>query len=255
MKGFTKGKGSGKKFIPTTNKKKGLKKSDILGHGHSEDSVGRTLPPTRRKESLDKENLFENLSKKRQNEVILDATRDMGSDWTKHERVGGVIDTIYSNYHSKIPQDDLYNQIDKIVNKRKKEHLDASNLPKRKLTQEELQNIEIEVTDVQMENQKILERDVAKAKARGDTRNIWEIREDQVNYNHKQVELWDSFDDATKTKLLKDNGIEDDKIKENINKSFMDLGKQDGYPNSDFRKYLSSEINGYVGIPTEWYDK
>ncbi len=29
MKGFTKGKGSGKKFIPTTNKKKGLKKSDI----------------------------------------------------------------------------------------------------------------------------------------------------------------------------------------------------------------------------------
>ncbi len=31
MKGFTKGKGKGKKFIPTNNKKKGLKKSDVKG--------------------------------------------------------------------------------------------------------------------------------------------------------------------------------------------------------------------------------
>ena len=29
MKGFTKGKGVGKKFIPTSRKKQGLKKSDV----------------------------------------------------------------------------------------------------------------------------------------------------------------------------------------------------------------------------------
>ena len=49
MKGFTKGKGKGKKFIPTTNKKKGLKKSDVKKKGSS--WVG-TLPSTDKNKSL-----------------------------------------------------------------------------------------------------------------------------------------------------------------------------------------------------------
>ncbi len=53
MKGFTKGKGKGKKFIPTNNKKIGLKKSDIIQHQFADDRIGRTLPLVRRKETLD----------------------------------------------------------------------------------------------------------------------------------------------------------------------------------------------------------
>jgi len=60
MKGFTKGKGKGKKFIPTSNKKQGLKVSDIKKHQHEDDRIGKTLPLTRRKGNLDKgDNLYD----------------------------------------------------------------------------------------------------------------------------------------------------------------------------------------------------
>ncbi len=263
MKGFTKGKGKGKKFIPTTNKKKGLKKADIE-HQFADDRIGRTLPLVRRKETLDKENLFENLSKEKQESFMKNCLLDMDTSiyspdkWSNDERVRGCIDSIYSQFHSNIDRSDLYDQIDKVINTRKKqsvEKFNANNLPKRKMTQEELQNIEIEVTDVQMENLKELERENAKAEAEGDTRMPWERHADQVNYNQKTTELWDKLNDKTKTKLLKDNGIEDDKIKENLNKSFMELGKQDGYEGTDFRQYLSPEINAHYNLPTKWFDK
>ena len=131
----------------------------------------------------------------------------------------------------------------------------ADNIPDRKLTQDELQNIQIEVTDVQQENQKILERDLAKARAKGDNRPIWEIREDQINYNHKQVELWEELDGGERHAILTDLGVPSDKINDYAGKDFMDLKKMPGYGDADFRLYLSSEINGRAKIPTEWFDK
>ena len=68
-------------------------------------------------------------------------------------------------------------------------------------------------------------------------------------------ELWNKLDDKTKTKMLKELGIKDEHNAENLKKSFMELGKQDGYGKSDFREYLSPEINSHYGLPTKWYDK
>ncbi len=55
MKGFTKGKGKGRKFIPTTNKKQALSRSDI---GKRELTVRKYVPiDERKKQSIDKEEI------------------------------------------------------------------------------------------------------------------------------------------------------------------------------------------------------
>jgi hypothetical protein len=141
------------------------------------------------------------------------------------------------------------------LNDKNRKAMFAKGKPKRKMTQKELQNIQVKVTDAQMQNMENMKKDKAKAVAKGDNRPIWEIRAEQVNFNHKQVELWDKMNDADKTKLLKANGIEDKNIAKNLKKSFMDLGKQEEYGNTDFRGYLSPEINSHFKQPTEWFDK
>tara|TARA_R110002110_G_scaffold2258_3_gene10254 strand:+ start:2476 stop:2946 length:471 start_codon:yes stop_codon:yes gene_type:complete len=125
----------------------------------------------------------------------------------------------------------------------------------REATQEELKNLVVEMTPEQMENLKLLKKENVKAKASGDNRMPWERHQEQVNYNEKTGELWNKLDDKTKTKMLKELGIKDEHNAENLKKSFMELGKQDGYGKSDFREYLSPEINSHYGLPTKWYDK
>ena len=125
----------------------------------------------------------------------------------------------------------------------------------RKATQEELQNVEIETTPEQMENLKSLQQENEIAEADGDNRMPWERHQEQVNYNEETGELWDKLDDKTKTKMLKELGIKDENITDNLKKSFIELEKQDGYDKSDFREYLSPEINSHYSLPTKWYNK
>jgi len=74
MKGYTKGKGKGKKFIPTIRKKSALKKSD-LEHQHKDDRIGKTLPIIRRKQTLDTD-----LTEKQK--TILKEWVSKNKDWT-----------------------------------------------------------------------------------------------------------------------------------------------------------------------------
>jgi len=78
LKGFTKGKGKGKKFIPTSRKKKGLKKSDI--QSERKELLYKYLQQNRRKQSLDlssPESGWKSLTQNERYELF----GDLGWDW------------------------------------------------------------------------------------------------------------------------------------------------------------------------------
>ena len=141
------------------------------------------------------------------------------------------------------------------MNDKQRKAMFAKGKPKRKMTQKELQNIQVEISPTQAKNLENLKKDYDKAKSKGDNRPIWEVRAEQVNYNDKQNELWSKMDNKTKSKILTGLGIESNDIDKMINTPFSKIPDNPKGYDKDFKKYLAPDINAHFKVPTEWFDK
>ena len=61
------------------------------------------------------------------------------------------------------------------MNDKQRKAMFAKGIHKRKMTQKELQNIQVEISPTQAKNLENLKKDYDKAKSKGDNRPIWEV--------------------------------------------------------------------------------